>query len=94
MNKTELAKRIEGLNDVMLDGTNKKLLMLSISSDYTYNKAIALVDRNTKRDDWYSVDKTCFKTWAEADAFIDGICLARNTEFKYIDNEGDFENER
>ncbi len=40
MNKYELQKRIDGLNKYMLSDSDKKLLMLSISSDYTYNKAM------------------------------------------------------
>ena len=86
MNKYELQKRIDGLNEYMLSDSDKKLLMLSISSDYTYNKAIALVNKKHTNKDWYSVDyKNCFKTWNEAEAFIDGLCLAKNTNFN--DNE-------
>ena len=69
MNKKELEKRIQGLNQYMLSDTDKQLLMLSISSDYTYNKAIALINKDSKERDWYSVDsKNCFKTWNEADS--------------------------
>lgn len=86
MTKKELEKRIQGLNEYMLSDTDKKLLMLSISSDYTYNKAIALINKNSQAKDWYSVDsKSCFKTWNEAEAFLDGLCLAKNTNFN--DNE-------
>lgn len=83
MNKKELEKRIQGLNEYMLSDTNKKLLMLSISSDYTYNKAIALIDMDCQDKSWYAIDKkNCFKTWNEAEAFLDGLCLAKNTKFK------------
>lgn len=83
MNKTEIQKRINGLNEFMLSNSTKKLLLLKISNDYTYNKAVALINKNTKNKDWYSIDnKTCFKTWNEVDAFIDGICLAKNTDFE------------
>ena len=86
MTKKELEKRIQGLNEYMLSDTDKKLLILSISSDYTYNKAIALINKNSQGNDWYSVDsKNCFKTWNEAEAFLDGLCLAKNTNFN--DNE-------
>ena len=89
MTKKELGKRIEGLNEYMLSDTDKKLLMLSISNVYTYNKAIALIDKNCKDENWYAIDKkNCFKTWSEAEAFLDGLCLAKNTNFK---NKGDFE---
>lgn len=88
MNKYELQKRIDGLNEYMLSDSNKKLLMLSISSDYIYNKAIALVNKEHTNKDWYSVDnKNCFKTWNEVEAFIDGLCLAKNTNF----NDNDYE---
>lgn len=82
MNKSDVQKRIKGLNEFMLSDSNKELLLLKISSDYTYNKAIALINKNCKNKDWYSVDdKNCFKTWPEIDAFIDGICKAKNTNF-------------
>lgn len=83
MTKKELEKRIQGLNKYMLSDTDKQLLMLSISSDYTYNKAIALIDKSCQDKNWYAIDKkNCFKTWNEADAFLDGLCLAKNTKFK------------
>lgn len=86
MNKKELEKRIEGLNEYMLSDTDKRLLMLSISNDYTYNKAIALINKDNKDKDWYSVgSKNCFKTWNEAEAFLDGLCLAKNTNFNEIE---------
>ena len=83
MNKTDIQKRINGLNEFMFSNSTKELLLLKISNDYTYNKAVALINKNTKNKDWYSIDnKTCFKTWNEVDAFIDGICLAKNTDFE------------
>ena len=88
MNKKDIENRIKGLNEYMLSDSDKKLLMLKISSDYTYNKAIALIDKENINNDWYSVDyKNCFKTWDEAEAFLDGLCLAKNTRF----NDNDYE---
>ncbi len=88
MNKTDIKRRVDGLNEYMLSGSDKQLLILSISSDYTYNKAIAIVNREHKNQDWYSVDdKNCFKTWDEIDAFIDGICKGKNTNFKEYQHE-------
>ena len=85
MNKVDIEKRIKGLNEYMLSGTDIKLLLLRISSDYTYNKAIAIVPKEHKDCNWYSVDyKNCFKNWNEADAFLDGFCLAKNTNFDRI----------
>mgnify|MGYP006067994787 FL=1 len=82
MNRSEIQKRINGLNNYMLSYSDKELLLLKISSDYTYNKAIALINKNCKDRNWYSIDdKNCFKTWAEIDAFIDGICKGKNTNF-------------
>lgn len=82
MNKYDIQNRINGLNEYMLSDTNLKLLLLKISSDYTYNKAIAIIDKNAKHKDWYSVDdKHCFKTWDEVEAYIDGICKGKNTNF-------------
>lgn len=88
MNKKDIENRINGLNEYMLSDSDKKLLLLRISRDYTYNKAIALVDKENTNKDWYSVDyKNCFKTWSEAEAFLDGLCLAKNTKF----NDEDYE---
>jgi hypothetical protein len=82
MNKSDIQKRIDGLNEYMLSDSDKQLLLLKISSDYTYNKAIALIEKSSKRNDWYSIDdKRCFKTWNEIDAYIDGICKGKNTNF-------------
>lgn len=88
MNKYDIQNRINGLNEYMLSDTNLKLLLLKISSDYTYNKAIAIVPKNFNSKDWYSVDyKNCFKSWNEADSFLDGFCLAKNTNFRNTDSE-------
>lgn len=82
MNKLEIQKRIDGLNEYMLSDSDKKLLLLKISSDYTYNKAIAIVNKKHSNKDWYSIDdKNYFKTWDEIDAFIDGLCRGKNTNF-------------
>lgn len=84
MNKTDIKQRINGLNEYMLSDSDKKLLLLTISSDYTYNKAIAIVNKENNNEDWYSVDdKNCFKTWNEVEAFIDEICKGKNTNFNY-----------
>lgn len=83
MNKSNIIKRICGLNEHMLSDSNKELQLLKISNDYTYNKAIAIINKNATHKDWYSIDdKNCFKTWAEIDAFIDGICKGKNTDFE------------
>jgi len=88
MTKKEIETRINGLNNYMLSESDKKLITLSISNVYTYNKAIALIDKDTQTKDWYGIDyKNCFKTWNEAEAFLDGLCLAKNTNF----NDNDYE---
>lgn len=88
MNKTDIKQRINGLNEYMLSDSDKKLLLLTISGDYTYNKAIAIVNKENNNKDWYSVDdKNCFKTWNEVEAFIDGICKGKNTNFNYSHEE-------
>ena len=82
MNKTNIKSRINGLNNYMLSNTNKKLLLLNISSIYTYNKGIALIDKNQENTNWYSIDnKNCYKSWNEIEAFLDGLCLGKNTNF-------------
>ena len=83
MNRVAILKRINGLNEFMLSNSNKQILLLKIPNIYTYNKAIAIIDRNTKEKDWYSVDnKSCFRTWDEIEAFIDGLCVGKNTDFR------------
>lgn len=82
MNKTELQKRINGLNEYMLSDSKLQLILLKISNDYTYNKAVALVPKEIDTKDWYAIDdKYCTKTWDEIDAYIDGLCKGKNTEF-------------
>lgn len=88
MNKAEIQKRIDGLNEFMLSNSSKKLLLLKISRDYTYNKAVAIVDKENNNNDWYVTDdKNCFKTWDEVEAFIDGICRGKNTNFNTAEQE-------
>ena len=48
MSKNDILKRINGLNEFMLSNSNKQILLLKIPNIYTYNKAIAIIDRNTK----------------------------------------------
>ena len=84
LNRKDIEIRISGLNEYMLSNTNLELALLKISSDYYYNKAIALVKKG-ERKDWYSIShKNCFKNWNEADIFLDGFCLARNTNFDRV----------
>lgn len=41
-----------------------------------------MINKDSEDKDWYSVNhKNCFKTWDEAEAFLDGLCLAKNTKF-------------
>lgn len=88
MSKSDIIKRINGLNEYMLGDSEKELLLLKTSNDYTYNKAVAIINKNAKRKDWYSIDdKNCFKTWDEVEAFIDGICKGKNTNLGN-DHEG------
>lgn len=84
MNRKDIETRISGLNESMLYDTNLELAILKISPDYYYNKAIALIKKG-ERKDWYSISyKNCFKSWNEADAFLDGFCLAQNTNLDKI----------
>ena len=88
MSKTDVINRINGLNEYMLENSDKKLLLLKISNDYTYNKAVAIVEKKHRNKDWYSVDdKNCFKTWDEVEAFIDGICKGKNTDSNIAERE-------
>ena len=71
--------------DTLSPDTDIKLLLLRISSDYTYNKAIAIVPKEHEDHNWFSVDyKNCFKNWNEADVFLDGFCLAKNTNYNKV----------
>ena len=88
MSKSDIIKRINGLNEYMLGDSEKELLLLKTSNDYTYNKAVAIINKNAKRKYWYSIDdKNGFKTLDEVEAFIDGICKGKNTNFGN-DHEG------
>ena len=85
MTRAEIEYRIKCLNDEMFLDSPLELITLRTSTDYTYNKAIALVDKNSTKKCWYSVNyKNCFKTWKDADLFLDGFCLAKNTNFDRI----------
>lgn len=87
-NKSDLRERIKGLNEYMLSDTDKKLILLSISSDYTYNKAIALINKNNKAKDWYAVDyKNCFKTWNEA-CFLGWVMFRKIQIFMMMKDRG------
>ena len=89
MTKKELEKRIHQLNECMLSDSDKKLLLMKTSNVYTYNKAIALINKDCKDQDWYAIsNKNYFKNWSEAEAFLDGLCLGKNTKFK---DEGGFD---
>lgn len=80
MNRSEIENRVKCLNLELFDDTSLELLVLKTSSDYTYNKALAVVEKNSLRKDWYSVSyKNCFKTWNDADIFLDGFCLGKNS---------------
>lgn len=88
MTRTEIEQRIKCLNECTFLESPLELISLKTSSDYTYNKAIALVEKQSPQKDWYSVNyKNCFKTWNDADIFLDGFFLAKNTDFRYRDNE-------
>ena len=41
----EFINRINGLNEYMLENSDKELLLLKLSNDYTYNKAVAIVNK-------------------------------------------------
>ena len=45
MNKSQIQKRINGLNEYMLSNSNKKLVLVTITNVYTYNKAIAIINK-------------------------------------------------
>ena len=45
-------------------------------------KRIQGLNKDIKDKDWYSIDsKNCFKTWNEAEIFLAGLCLGKNTKF-------------
>ena len=82
MTKQEIQEWINSINANLLSNCNQKLEILSTSSDYTYNKAVALIGKNNQNKGWYGTSyKNCYKTWAEIEAFIDGFCKCKNAEF-------------
>ena len=83
MNKKDLELRVKYLNNDILVDSPLEIILLKTSSDYTYNKAIALVEKESQRKDWYSISyKNCFKTWNDADIFLDGFCLGKNVNLE------------
>ena len=56
MTRAEIEYRIKCLNDEMFLDSPLELITLRTSTDYTYNKAIALVDKNSNKQCWYSVN--------------------------------------
>ena len=83
MNKKDLELRVKYLNNDILVDSPLEIIILKTSSDYTYNKAIALVEKESQRKDWYSISyKNCFKTWNDADIFLDGFCLGKNVNLE------------
>lgn len=82
MNKSEIQNRIDCLNEYVLSDMDKKLLLLKLSNDYTYNKAITLVDKSNINTDWYCLNyKACYKSWNEIETYLDGLCKWKNTIF-------------
>lgn len=85
MTRTEIEQRIKSLNEGIFLESPLELIILKTSRDYTYNKAIALVEKQSIRKDWYSIShKNCFKSWNDADIFLDGFFLAKNTNFDRV----------
>ena len=71
----DIERRIEGLNEVFLDETTKKFILLKISSDYTYNKAIAIVDNTSIMLSIITDDNICAVYVNTQSAFIkDSLC--------------------
>lgn len=81
MNKSEIEKRIDGINKYILNNSNKKIILL-LKNKAVYNKAISLIDKENESNDWNSnLKKSCFKTWDEIEAFLDGLCMGKNLDF-------------
>ena len=82
MTKQEIQEWINCLNKELFGDSDKKLEILKTSNDYTYNKAIALTNKDNSSKGWYGTSyKNCYKPWAEIEAFIDGFCNCKNTNF-------------
>lgn len=82
MTKREIDEWIECINKELLGECNQKLEILKTSSDYTYNKAITLTEKNAPNKGWYGTSyKNCYRTWAEVEAFIEGFCKCKNANF-------------
>ena len=82
MTKQEIQEWINCINTELLGNSDKQLEVLKTSTDYTYNKAIALTDKANSNKGWYGTGyKNTYKTWAEVEAFIEGFCKCKNTNF-------------
>lgn len=81
-NKEKIQENISLINELMLRHTDKEVILLKTSNLYTYNKGIALIDKDTKNKDWYGIsNKNCYKTWEEIEAFLEGLCVGKNAKF-------------
>ena len=83
MNKVAILKRINGLNEFMLSNSNKQILLLKIPNIYTCNKAIAIVDRDTKERDWFSeANQNCTRNGDVIEETIEEHSVSKNTEYR------------
>ena len=53
MTKQEIQEWINCINTELLGNSDKQLEVLKTSTDYTYNKAIALTDKSNSNKGWH-----------------------------------------
>lgn len=75
----EIRNRINEINQYILFDSRVELQLLKLANEHILNKAIALLDKNIDEKEWHKItNKNCYKTWAEINAFLDGLCIGKN----------------
>ena len=75
----EIRNRINEINQYILFDSRVELQLLKLANETILNKAIALLDKNIDEAEWHKItNKNCYKTWAEINAFLDGLCIGKN----------------
>jgi hypothetical protein len=88
--KKDIIRVIDGINKGILKNTGLRMFLINRSTDYTYNKTVALLTTNsdsikyTEYPDYYALTEreklSNFKTYKEVDIFLQGFKTCYNLE--------------
>lgn len=80
--ENKIKENADIINEIYLRNTDKEIAVLRNANIYECNKAVALICKDSKYKDWYGVtNKSCYKSWNEVQAFLDGLCVGKYAEF-------------